>query len=136
MNTVIEKLKSDLASVALEVKPLAEKSRTAQLSDDEANRFDELVGRVSTIKGEIEAAVEREEKAKAALAVNDEYNKPKNVITRGVALELHGKAVEQQDARTPGAKFADSENRTRAIKSGSGTRRFPATRPTTTSASG
>lgn len=120
MNTVIEKLKSDLASVALEVKPLAEKSRTAQLSDDEASRFDELVGRVSTIKGEIDAAVEREEKASAALAVNDEYNKPKDVITRGVALELHGKAVEQQDARTPGAKFADSENRTRAIKNGSG----------------
>jgi HK97 family phage major capsid protein len=120
MNTVIEQLKSDLASVALDIKPLAEKSRTAQLSDDESTRFDDLVARAATIKAEIDKAAEREEKASAALALNDEYNRPAGTITRGVALELHGKSAEQRDLRTPGQKFVESEQLKRSIKSGSG----------------
>src|SRR5262252_636034 len=66
MNAVIQQRKSELASLAKELQPLAERSKSSGLSDDDSARFDDLVAQFNTAG---EALVEAQNRYDAAIDV-------------------------------------------------------------------
>lgn len=121
MTAHIDQLQADLASIALDVKPLAIKSREGKLSTDESNRFDELVERMFVIKAEVEKAEDREQKAAQALAIDEYLNSPKDDVKRGVNLDTATERTADADEfKTAGRRFIESAEYKAAKKTARG----------------
>src|SRR5687768_15152608 len=75
----IAQLKADIAALSLEVKPLAEKSQTAELTQDESKRFDELVAQINGAGEKLAEAINQDAKSIEMLRVHQQYNASSNV---------------------------------------------------------
>jgi HK97 family phage major capsid protein len=110
MNPRIEQLRADLASVLLEVKPLAEKSNAGTLTADEDARFDELVARAQKVQEDIKAADAQAQKAKQIIDLDSQYNRPADTVKRGVSLDTPVEPGQRTPGQgTKGQKFVDSD---------------------------
>lgn len=83
----VTRLEADLASVLLEVKPLAQKSATAELTTDEDSRFTELTARINTVKEALDSAVQQAEAVASVLEYDQHYNQPADQTKRGPSLD-------------------------------------------------
>jgi HK97 family phage major capsid protein len=125
MNGQIEKLKSEFASIALEAKPLAEKSKTGSLTADENTQFDEIIVRLDAAKSALDDAIDQEEKGMRILEltgkVTEVRGNPANV-NRDTAYDPDSDKVHL----TPGQRFANSPELKEALKRGD---KYPKTDP-------
>ena len=107
-----------------ESKPLAQKSKDGELSDEENTRFDEIVEQLNTIKADIDAEEQRREQQRARSA---------ELAQLGQFAEEHRGRVNEQgdgvivDARNltatyanPGRRFAESDGLKRYAKQPTG----------------
>ncbi len=101
------RMKSDLASVSMDVKPLAEKSKAGTLSADESTRYDELIGRMNEIGNDLAKAINDDARADEALKVYTQYNTPAGDAKRA-PLEANGDAAKAEMFKGIGAQFIDS----------------------------
>lgn len=115
MNPVIAKRKTELASLANEIKPLAEKSRTEGLTEDESRRFDDLVEQFNRA-GEALVQAERQAEALAELAPSlSRYLEPAGG-ERAISRDTAGDPDSSVARLTPGQRFAQSEQLKRALR--------------------
>lgn len=106
------RMKSDLASVSLDVKPLAEKSKAGTLSAEDSTRYDELIERMNAIGADLAKAINDDAQADEALKVYSQYNNPAGDGKRG-PLDAAGYASATLEAFDPpksiGQQFVESE---------------------------
>ncbi len=118
----LDELRSDLASVLLDVKPLALKGNEGTLTAEEDARFDELTKRVNEIKNDIVKAETTANAVKEVLELDKLYNRPANDdIKRG----LHDNDPQAREKainalKSPGRKFVESAQFLDSLKRGSG----------------
>ena len=125
MNERIKQIDATLAGLALEVKPLAEKSAASALSTEEDTRFDDLVNQINTAKADRAAAVTQFEQSKAVLELNEQYNTP---ITQRDALAMSLDTASEPGTKrayqSPGSALVNSEAYKQALKNGTGVTKY------------
>ena len=102
MNEILRRMGAEIASLANDIKPLAEKSRTETLTEDEATRFDELAGQLDKASQDFKTAEQREASAEAAMELHKQFTKP-------AAEQRQVATGEQPDTRSVGERFIESE---------------------------
>lgn len=122
---VIERMTADLASLALEAKPLAEKSATGVLSADEDQRFTDLVTQINNQREQISTQERRDSASADVLGLHQHLNKPADSVKRGVSLDTSVEPGAKQWQR-PGTAFVNSEQYKRGAKSGAGVNKHEA----------
>jgi len=125
----ITQIEADIASIAGEIKPLAEKSATAALSTEESGQFDDLVLRLNNAQKDLVKAQEQANAAADALAAHKQYNEPADVVRRGISVDTATEPGKQPAGyRSPGEVFMQSEGLKRAFSDGTYvTKHAPAT---------
>jgi len=118
----VDQLRADLASVLLDVKPLAEKGNAGTLTADEDQRFTELTGRINSIKNDLVNAEARATAVKEVLELDKLYNRPAD---ESIKRSLHSEDTAQRELaieamKSPGRKFAESENVRKALANSNG----------------
>ena len=117
----ITQIEADIARIALDIKPLAEKSASASLSPDEDSRFTDLIASLNAARADLGKAEEQANAAADALGVHRQYNEPVERISRGVSLDTASEPGEKAEPyKTPGRKFVESDGLKRALADGTG----------------
>src|SRR5688572_9070359 len=111
-NQRIEQLKADLASISLDAKPLAEKSKACQISEEESTRLDELIARMNEVGTDLAKAVNDDARAEDVLKLYTHYNAPADGVKRG-GLNLDTSSDPDDSgprrAKSIGKTFVDSD---------------------------
>lgn len=117
MNAAIQKRKSELASLAKDLQPLAEKSKSGELTEEENKRFDELVEQFNKAG---EALVEEENRETALLKVTGEFGKYLDVKgdPAKVSRDTPGDPDSDRVRLSPGQRFAQSDQLKKALARG------------------
>lgn len=106
----IKQLKADMLSVSVEVKPIAEKSKTATLTEDESRRFDELVVRLNDLGETLTAEQNRATEAAKALETYERFNQPADSIKRGISLDTASEPGKGGGRKSLGQQLIESPN--------------------------
>lgn len=117
MNPKIKKMEADLASLAEEVRPIALKSATDTLTQDESKRFDELVDQINKARLEIATAMEQHVNAESVLNMQRQANEPADNVKRGAEFQgaTQDAAVER---KSPGKSLVESAAYKSSVKNG------------------
>lgn len=115
MNAVITKHKAELASLAKDLQPLAEKSKNAGLTDEESTRFDDLVAQFNKAGEALTAAQNQYDSAISVTAKFGDY-----LDVRADPAQVRRDTASDPDSRqirlSPGQQFAQSKQLERALK--------------------
>ena len=117
MNAVIQQRKSEVASLAKDLQPLAEKSKAGTITDEESARFDELVEQFNKAG---EALTEAQNRYDAAIQVTQKIKGYGDLaaspdgVQRDTARDPEGQG--RRVRLSPGQRFAESEQLKRALK--------------------
>jgi HK97 family phage major capsid protein len=119
MNAVITKHKAELASLAKELQPLAEKSKAGTITAEESVRFDELVAQFNAAGEALTDAQNRYDSAIAVTGKLGEY-----LAVRAEPGDTSRDTRHDPDSRevylSPGQRFAQSPQLKKALESGRG----------------
>ena len=115
MSALLAAKKATVASLANDIKPLAEKSRSEELTADESTRFDELIGQLNAAKEDLLAVEARIANADAALATQQQFAQP---AAKAQPRELVTDA--QPQAKSIGQQFVTSQEYQDALNTRSG----------------
>ena len=116
----IQQLETEVAKRAAEVTALGAKSRAGTLTDEEGTRFDELCDQLTTIKGDLTKAQDREAKLASTEELDRHYNQPADGVKRDIVHQGDaGKTAGQPAQKSPGEALVTSDAYKQALKSGS-----------------
>jgi len=116
----IQQLETEVAKRAAEVTALGAKSRAGTLTDEEGTRFDELCDQLTTIKGDLTKAQDREAKLASTEELDRHYNQPADGVKRDIVHQGDaGKTAGQPAQKSPGEALVTSDAYKRALSSGS-----------------
>ncbi len=103
MNEKMKRIQADITSLVKETQPLAEKSKTGSLTDEESTRFDDLVEQIQKAQSDFKT---EEKRYNAAVSLDDtfaQYGQPAEQSKRSLA---NG---EPQRTKSMGQQFAESD---------------------------
>lgn len=115
MNALMQQRKSEIASLWRDIQPLAEKSKTAGLSDEESTRFDELTEQFNRAGEAYKAA---ETQYQSAISVTAKFGEYRDLVadpaktSRDTVHDVDTDVIRL----SPGARFAESEQFKSAMK--------------------
>lgn len=114
-NAVIVQRKSELASLAKDLQPLAEKSKAGTITAEESTRFDELVAQFNAAG---ESLTDAQNRYDAAVSVTKELGQYIDVRAEPgqVSRDTTGDPASRRVRLTPGQKFAQSEELKRGLQ--------------------
>ena len=115
MSALLAAKKATVASLANDIKPLAEKSRDAELTADESTRFDDLIGQLNAAKDDLLAVEARIASADAALATQEQLAQPAKAQPRTLITD-----EAQPQAKSIGQQFVTSQEYQDALNTRSG----------------
>lgn len=115
----VTKIKSDLAALALEAKPLAEKSKQGLLTGDESSAFDGIVERMNNARAELAEAEKQAAAATEIFKLDQQFNAAADSVKRG-ATEADGVEVREIARKSPGQALIESDSFKQALKAGHG----------------
>lgn len=115
MSALLAAKKATVASLANDIKPLAEKSRSEELTADESTRFDDLIGQLNAAKDDLLAVEARIASADAALATQQQFAQPAKAQPRELITD-----EAQPQAKSIGQQFVTSQEYQDALNTRSG----------------
>jgi HK97 family phage major capsid protein len=122
---VWEKMNADLASLALEAKPLAQKSVTGSLTQDEDQRLGDLATQINNLREQMEEQGRKEDRANSILTLDNHFNQPADNVKRSVSLDTATDPDDKGKAwQKPGTALVNSESYKNALKNGTGVTKY------------
>lgn len=107
MNDLIRRIDAEIVSLLNDVKPLAEKSKSGTLTDEDSTRFDELVEQINKAQEAKAKAVERYNAATKIDGDLKQATEPASGVKREIASDAQRR--DREFAKSLGQRFAESQ---------------------------